>query len=64
MPQKEEGATARSVAKIQQATNHTPLPQKAPFQKRPAIKFIVCFAKLMHNLGIMPVVKHFKYLKL
>jgi hypothetical protein len=44
--------------------SHTPLPQKAPFQKRPAIKFIVCFAKLMHNLGIMPVVKHFKYLKL
>ena len=28
-----------------------PCPQKAPFQKRPAINFIVCFAKLMHNFG-------------
>jgi hypothetical protein len=54
----------QGVKQKNKARNASPLPDKAPFQKGPAINFIVCFAKLMHNLGIIPVVEHFKYLKI
>jgi hypothetical protein len=46
MPQKEEGATARSVAKIQQATNHTPLPPKSTFSKTSCNKIYCMLRKI------------------